>query len=579
MTSKVRSILISCVLLFLTCFRTYGQFEPLLHQPYRDKVVGIDTLYRNLFALQDTGKILAAAAAMKNFAQKNDDRELELEAEIFIAYFYMREPAPNTSYQVHQQNQSRMLAIAEKGRNENYLHIEARALRVIAEYYWRWMGNYELSFEYYLKLDRLLAQTSVRDFPNMVEYYCLIAERYYFFQDYGTAIKFLKKAIIAAPVNAFNWKAIWSAKNTLGLTYQKLNQLDSSDFYFHQAIQSPFIKPGAIHYTIVEGNLGENQYLKGNYRQAIPLLCADLKNAVATKDWGLASGSATVLAAVYTRLKLWDSAWNLLQQSRQYIDSAPAVQHTRRLAKWYPVISNWYLDQTNLLMANRYQDSTIIMNERLSKEFNALQLARAQQKIDKEREIAAAETLKESEARRNRQIIVLSAMLVLLIASAGILYIKQRKKHRSRQQAHQAALNATVHELHTAREHLSSSALEIAAKNKQIEELQTSEVALHQNELTTLQQFTILTEEDWINFRKAFEKLYPGYLGRLKQAAPMLTPAEIRFLALCRLGLSHKEMAAALGISSQSMRVTWHRIRKKINIDTALSASEYAAGI
>ena len=567
------------LLLLLISLGTYGQFEKLLHQPYRDKVVGIDTLYRNLFALQDTGKILAAAAAMKTFAQKNDDRELELEAEIFTAYFYMREPDPHTSYQVHQQNQARMFAIAEKGRNENYLHIEARALRVIAEYYWRWMGNYELSFEYYLKLDRLLAQTNVRDFPNMVEYYCLIAERYYFFQDYGTTIKFLKKALVAAPVNAFNWKAIWSAKNTLGLTYQKLNQLDSSDFYFYQALQSPFIKPGDIHYTIVEGNLGENQFLKGNYRQAIPLLRADLKNAVAAKDWGLASGSATVLAAVYTRLKIWDSAWSCLQQSRQYIDNAPAVQHTRRLAKWYPVISNWYLDQTNLLMANRYQDSTIIMNDQLSKEFSALQLARAQQKIDKEREMAAAETLKRSEARRTTQMIALSALLVLLIVSAGIWYVKQRKKHQFRQQAQLAALNATVYELNTAREHLSSSVLEIAAKNKQIEELQVSELASHQDELNALKQFIILTEEDWVNFRKAFEKLYPGYLARLKEAAPMLTPAEIRFLALCRLGLSHKEMGAALGISSQSMRVTWHRIRKKINIDAALSAPEYAAGI
>lgn len=567
------------LLLLLISLGTYGQFEKLLHQPYRDKVVGIDTLYRNLFALQDTGKILAAATAMKTFAQKNDDRELELEAEIFTAYFYMREPAPNTGYPVHQQNQARMFAIAEKGRNENYLHIEARALRVIAEYYWRWMGNYELSFEYYLKLDRLLAQTNVRDFPNMVEYYCLIAERYYFFQDYGTTIKFLKKALVAAPVNAFNWKAIWSANNTLGLTYQKLNQLDSSDFYFHQAIKSPFIRPGAIHYTIVEGNLGENQYLKGNYRKAIPLLRADLKNAVAAKDWGLASGSATILAAVYTRLKLWDSAWSCLQQSRQYIDNAPAVQHTRRLAKWYPVISNWYLDQTNLLMANRYQDSIIIMNDQLSKEFSALQLARAQQKIDKEREIAAAETLKKSEARRTTQMIALSTLLVLLAVSTGIWYIKQRKKHQFRQQAQLAALNATVYELNTAREHLSSSVLEIAAKNKQIEELQVSELASHRDELNALKQFIILTEEDWVNFRKAFEKLYPGYLARLKEAAPMLTPAEIRFLALCRLGLSHKEMGAALGISSQSMRVTWHRIRKKINIDAALSAPEYAAGI
>ena len=47
---------------------------------------------------------------------------------------------------------------------------------------------------------------------------------------------------------------------------------------------------------------------------------------------------------------------------------------------------------------------------------------------------------------------------------------------------------------------------------------------------------------------------------------PELTPAEIRFMTLAKLNLSTKEMAASLGVSAQSVRVTRHRLLKKINL-------------
>ena len=39
----------------------------------------------------------------------------------------------------------------------------------------------------------------------------------------------------------------------------------------------------------------------------------------------------------------------------------------------------------------------------------------------------------------------------------------------------------------------------------------------------------------------------------------------MRYLMLIKLHFSHKEMARALGVSDAAIRVTWSRVRKKLN--------------
>jgi hypothetical protein len=56
--------------------------------------------------------------------------------------------------------------------------------------------------------------------------------------------------------------------------------------------------------------------------------------------------------------------------------------------------------------------------------------------------------------------------------------------------------------------------------------------------LPDLRHFTILTEEDWQNFKYNFEKVYPDYWNRLDEKFPHLTIAEKRFMALSKLGLN-----------------------------------------
>ena len=107
--------------------------------------------------------------------------------------------------------------------------------------------------------------------------------------------------------------------------------------------------------------------------------------------------------------------------------------------------------------------------------------------------------------------------------------------------------------------------------------IETLQQQLDNGEKEALEQLhstTILTDEEWEYFRQLFEKVHGGYLQRLKEKLPGLTPAETRFMALSKLKFSNKEMAATLGVSPQAMRVTWHRLRKKLELPEESSADE-----
>ena len=94
-------------------------------------------------------------------------------------------------------------------------------------------------------------------------------------------------------------------------------------------------------------------------------------------------------------------------------------------------------------------------------------------------------------------------------------------------------------------------------------------------DLKELQKSTILTSEEWEDFKKLFSKVFPVFLEKLKIVNPNLSNAEIRYLCLVKLDLSPLEIASSLGVSPASLRVTWYRIRKKIKIIEDLTPLEF----
>ncbi len=86
---------------------------------------------------------------------------------------------------------------------------------------------------------------------------------------------------------------------------------------------------------------------------------------------------------------------------------------------------------------------------------------------------------------------------------------------------------------------------------------------------------TILTEDDWEKFKKAFEEVYPNFFASLRYRFPDITAAELRLSALIKLNLTLKEAANTLGISSESVKKSRYRLKKKIALQEDDSLEEF----
>jgi len=85
--------------------------------------------------------------------------------------------------------------------------------------------------------------------------------------------------------------------------------------------------------------------------------------------------------------------------------------------------------------------------------------------------------------------------------------------------------------------------------------------------LEQLQNNVILTEDDWSRFKDIFESVHTNFFARLRSKYSGLTQAELRLVALTKLNMTTREMAAMLGISPETIRQTRWRLRKKLDLD------------
>ncbi len=544
-------------------FNCRAQFNDMLHKKYSDKVIQINDFYRYSMKLQPF-YAQEKAKELKEFAKKHNDLSLQLEADLYLAYYTIFHNIGSEKEQINQ-----IIKVEKLGRNARIFDIEARAIKVLQNFYWYDKKNYEIGFDYALQLDKLLKTTNAQDFPDLPEYYDIIGNCYYLFRDYATAINYFKNTL-NAPETSFNWKSRWSAANTLGLCYMKLNMPDLSDYYFTKAISSGFLNKDSIQHTISMGNIAYNMYRKGKFKEAEPLLLNDINNALKIKDYGIVAGAMIPMADMYINQGKLQESWKFLQKSQRFIQKSGQKERYEHL---YPVMSRWYDKQGNIEKAVLYRDSATIAVNNNNNTFSALMVLRVQQKVARQ-QLEQAE-LKLEEANRNRKIKTIAFIIFISIVFAFILlyYRYMKSIYKEKQRANEAELCFSEERLANARQKIDNFLKEIENKNTLIAQLQNIEYnAKNTDAIEEIKKNAILTDEDWERFRQAFEQIYPGYIERLRTKYSHITPAEIRIVVLSRLNLSHKEIANILGISPQSSRVTWHRLKKKVdhNIDISL---------
>lgn len=245
----------------------------------------------------------------------------------------------------------------------------------------------------------------------------------------------------------------------------------------------------------------------------------------------------------------------------------------KRLNMLYPLLVKFYIAKGNTALAKTFLDSAGVVRDSLDRQFNSLLMMRGKEKVELELEqhqhaVDEINRQKEMKTRQRNWLIAIVAFITIITLS---IYYRQKLRFRQKN----AQLARAKEELEKAEQELENFTRNISEKNKLIEDLQQQLGDPDVEVIRQLQQSTILTDDQWNNFRRLFDKVHGGYLHRLRGKLPELTPAETRFVALNKLRLSNKEMASMLGVGADAIRQYRSRLRRKLDLTEDHSIDDF----
>lgn len=359
-------------------------------------------------------------------------------------------------------------------------------------------------------------------------------------------------------------------------------------------------------------------------QQALPHCEAALKIYERLNDTAGISASLNNIAATRLALKQWEKAYEGFERSlvlvrrqkdkrqelivwqnmahclirmgryreaeqllRQLIDTATRSGQNYTLTNAYRLLAetrNYLGDCTGALtyyiQYKLYSDS--LFNEEKARATHELLIR--YETARKEAQIT--QLLQENKLSRTRKWLYLSVLLLTLLSSAIVVIVLRHKNKTGKLQLARAS-----QELESNAQALAGFTDRIIRKNSQIEALeeqlranrqiteQTEQEALHSEHLSQLYQLKILTEEDWQNFKILFDKVYPGFINKLRIQFPGIAASEERQSLLIKLNINNKESAAMLGISVEGVKKSRYRLKKRFLLSEEANLDDFVRGM
>ncbi|KAA5536331.1 tetratricopeptide repeat protein [Taibaiella lutea] len=570
---------IKCWVLLTLCLTPFfsqasrSHFEYLLHKSYPERVLLTDSLAFPEILKMPYSSAIKFMTAIEEKALANGDNGLYCEMKLMHLHYFDFKELTNIDSTISQLIELRRWA--QKNKLPEY---DICASFDLANNFYR-KRDYLAAFENYIRVCDTLGKLPAASFPRKKEFLVFIANRYYNFGDAPSAKALLLDADSLPPtISNSLYRTNFNNKNTLGLIYRNEARYDSALYCFRKVAQMAKSANDTNWEGIAQGNIGIIYYLQKKYNLAIPLLEQEVKTGATVQHQFNDSwvNSALILAEIYL---LQNQAAN----AEEYISmAAKNIKNTLDTLKYkgmlYHAMAILNFKEKQYQVSYLYSDSAAYYKDSVVRRDNKLLLNNARQKAEAQKHFNA---LKELYANRKMLILVRNSSIIFfcgLLVIGVLLWNRMRLKHTIRQNKlalekalAEQELKSTTEQLNIFTRHLLEKNVIIERTEEQIQYLKnrlddTLSVSDENEILTRLYQSTILTEEQWDEFKQLFNRVHKGFLLRLKEKIPGLSPAETRFVVMCKLKLNNREMASLMGVQPDSLRTYRHRLRKKLNL-------------
>ncbi|MBK0403313.1 hypothetical protein I5M27_09970 [Adhaeribacter sp. BT258] len=555
--------------LLLSGFAGQAQYQHLLHKTYAQRYLALEkTFYNSKYLGRDSVYLFGELEKVQEAALQADDEELQLETQMLRCEYYLFGKQIN-----HRLFEVQMLALRALADQKGIGHLQVRTRQKLGYFYFSAKHKYGPGFENYLQSYQFMKKVPEKELPDKQEMIANIGSAYYKFGDNMNARKFLTEAFQAAP--SYKKRLPIHLTNTLGLIYREEHKFDSAAFYLWKTYRMAEKLHDSTWMGIAAGNIGINFYLQKKYDEAIPLLKIDVRESIKAHEFDNAATSLIILSKISLQKNNLPEAQAQIRQVKAMLPkTSDLYKHLREI---YPLLARLSATKGDSARAYLYADSAHFVKDSLYARRRTMMTTMAERKIELEKHRAEMQRLEAQDALQATLRNSLIMGIVLLLIIAALVINRQRILHRQKEQQLQNEKEVIESELETATRQLRDFTNHIREKNKLIEQFST-EIEKHKDQADApeleaskeardkLMQATILTDDQWEEFRHVFDKVHGGYLLRLREKLPVLSPADTRYIVLSKLNLTSKEMASMLGVRPDAIRLYRHRLRKKLSI-------------
>ena len=363
-------------------------------------------------------------------------------------------------------------------------------------------------------------------------------------QRYDSAFYYQHNALIAYK-NADNKQGMAKIYENLGSIFEDLVRYDSARYYFDHSLELYQTVNNKVSSIEVINNIGDILRKTGNYKEGMMYSRKALQMSLDTKNEYQQASAYRDIAKVFNLTGVKDSAFYYLELSRKHL-------------------LNIYSDQNN-------------------RQMSFLKIIYDTDK--KNDEIAALEN-----GRKINTIITIAIVVVVsLLVVMGLLTIS-RQRLKLRENIAIAEKNEQINlaqqeQLELKSKELTTHTLQVIQHNHFLENMRSKIEEMIKEEKRDqkkqLQQLVkqigqkINQDQQWKDFTSMFEQLHQSFFDNLKTHCENLTVNDMRLIALIKMNMNSKDMAAIFGISQDSLRVSRYRLRKKLNLGEGDSLSSF----
>jgi DNA-binding CsgD family transcriptional regulator len=564
-----RSMRLTIGLLIFSLFLSkelYAQPDSLLHTSYAKRFDYVFSLGNLLTDQQDPKRSLDTLEILSTSAKRNNDPAFAMQ--LSFIKFKIEGYLTTSIFE-------KELAHVKEAQNNGYKYEAAYGYYFLSEWLW-YVDKKTEAVETALSAYVLYRSASPAEFPSRIRFQHKLATYYFYFHNNDRAKQLLLELTTPDPQTAY--KTLGSFVNTLALIYRDQGNHDSSILYLKILYEDQLNLVGDEAQNLAAGNIGGIYYNIKEYDSSLKWLKYALATSVkmGKKDRAFFD-SYVAIADVYLRK-------NDLAAAKMYIDSA---RHIKWAISNLEYIRQFHSAYASLLRASGkpsealiYMDSVLIYTKLRAAQIDKSKLLEAEKRVAEARN--DAEILR-MESVRSKSLWVRNfaiALIVFISVIALLLINRSRLRHKEKELMMEKERNMAVIELGEFTAKLTDRNRRLSELEDEIKELTSEQdIAAKNKIIAQLQQSTILTDDEWDNFRSLFEKAHSGYIQKVKDLYPDITPAELRYMTLTKLGMNNKEMANVLGIGTNTVRNYKFRLRKKFALSEDDDLEQMIKGI